>query len=1350
MSKGNSADDRDLTKNGNTDPHYWYSVSDGFRLVLWLRQKHLDYKNISSKAGEEYGPFRENNNHILITDPYHSNNFSNYLNDDINRITAKSNFASLTPWAQMPTRILIPLLSGLHWRVISVDINYNSQQVSILFDDPYGQGTFPKNLKLLVLGPIKESVEKLIRIQSNNESFNLIKDLEENEKEIDQQGHGENSWDCGPIIFSNIEDYVKAAINNDSIIQYSIPVYNSSEHDSSIKVIRTNHFIRYGNVSGIEVNQSQLDAIEKVLVEEHKLKKQELEKLYTKITGSLSDFEVSMLIEILTNKRLFEGSNNTGKYSDLELTYAYQSVLSERKGRNGTISLSSSNDDFGIAAPSLDNTYKIGKKSYKEKKSLTLQPKPSINKRAYGDLLDALDIVRIKNIISEVEEIIDLEGGDQEGVNRNFSVFKLMRGIKDSENNDQSKNSYCIEKCSSISKSISLLSAREGSIRNYFTNFPWDALEKIGDFFQGLSNEKDIIKYTSLLGHDLSEVKIRLKYITKVTELKHPELKNILDPTLTSSDRENLLTTIYKDFEFINEHDKKPRGLANIRKITEPLLDKEQQGKILTLISKAKACNPNCEQGRSSLFSIAIMVGETTKNISQQTKLLNPNIPFKELKEFRNKLHSLDAVAQAKSLLEFVESEDNIKFFENIGTFLIVELGNRVQNLVLPTLDNSTPVNPQNPLPLINLQVSQDVDSIVSTLEIVKQAFSESARSSRIVREKLSICKDILLGKLPMPLGIDPQALLVHIFYDELIKEDFSKYKDDDLDTALRQNHEALKINDRKKISEDIRFLNSLEKGKTYGKDTADQALSIIKQALPPRLRETDQVKSKLNDCLEIITGKEKLPDAYNNIQVYFVSIFNDELAHYKHQNFITALNKNHDALKTDNRAKVKEDCRTLDGLNKQAKYKAKPHEQAVDPSVKIIWLEPFLTAIEKPKETKSANHTPEEQQKKDLYTVEKQLEILIRSLEKIAQYTNDVITSQEDYQSIRKACHMPQFHYSHLFRLLVVGQAIHNLVNTKYGHSEFLPHATPKLLIEFEFLKWVRNGLMHDASITEIGSAFSYFGNDLLNLTIRKDGSRAYDTDAYLMHLGPEIETSLHNINTQANPTDLTNIYDFYYSLILKQLEVALDNSRHEEVSLVLNILGYTDSDYNILDTETRSLPQMLLSKSNGLHLEEYYCKQVKVKEITDKYGIILVGFFGGIVEWGSAYKRNSGIYIEGKFSNSDLAKFKQEMQQLLCYRFMIITDEHLKESLALNRNENKEEKKGSTYAGLLDLVHIRGEHSIERVMNAMVVHLAIINDIGSDEIEKLELDNCYLELVYKGYTPLYRAYVEDKALSK
>lgn len=327
-------DDRNLVDHG-TDQHYWYSVGDGFRLVLWLRQKYLDYTNLSTvNAGEEYVIFRENNNKILVTDPYYTDNFNSYLNDDISRITATEGFFQLIPWTQMPTTIIIPLLSGLHWRTIKIDINYDDKTSSILFDDPYGEGAFPKNLKSTVIPVIKLNIEKLIRIQTVDNSFNLTEEkVETIEKDIDQQGHGENSWDCGTINFSNIEDYIKHRVGITEQLTYSITIYADLQHSEQITETRVNDIKRYSEITELPIDQHRLDEIKQQLETVRQVQGQKLKELSSISFLDLSDLnslQVSMIFEVLDNKRLFEGKGKIGEYTKKELEYAYEVVSNER------------------------------------------------------------------------------------------------------------------------------------------------------------------------------------------------------------------------------------------------------------------------------------------------------------------------------------------------------------------------------------------------------------------------------------------------------------------------------------------------------------------------------------------------------------------------------------------------------------------------------------------------------------------------------------------------------------------------------------------------------------------------------------------------------------------------------------------------------------------------------------------------------------------------------------------------------------------------------------------------------------------------------------------------------------
>lgn len=354
MSKGDNVNDRNLAEHGINDSHYWYSVSDGFRLVLWLRQKYLNYDGqTDAKAGEEYTYFRENNNRILITDPYHSDNFSGYLNDDINRIIATDDFIGQSKWTGMPTTIIIPLLSGLHWKTIKIEINYDNKTASILFDDPYGKGAFSESSKSDIKQILKDKIAKLISLETNDEDFDPnSNDIQEIEKEIDQQGHGENSWDCGSITFSNIEDYVKATVNATELV-YSIPLCNSSEHDRTVILTRANHVYQYSKVAAVPIDQSRLYKIEEHLIKINQQQQKNLKKLSFEPNidyNTLTDLEISILLAVLESKRLSDGKDITSEYTSEELTSAYQVVLKEREN------VSKPNNT--ASAENLDNTKK--------------------------------------------------------------------------------------------------------------------------------------------------------------------------------------------------------------------------------------------------------------------------------------------------------------------------------------------------------------------------------------------------------------------------------------------------------------------------------------------------------------------------------------------------------------------------------------------------------------------------------------------------------------------------------------------------------------------------------------------------------------------------------------------------------------------------------------------------------------------------------------------------------------------------------------------------------------------------------------------------------------------------------
>lgn len=203
--------DHSLASHG-CDPYYLYSVKDVFILLTDIRKKSfggsfvVNGKIVPCNKGEEYIAHRANSKRVFIADPYHVDNFANSFTDDISKIVRSFNSVCL------PVMFIIPIIDHIHWRVIRIQIDYNSEEISILWDDPYGAGKFGEGLKTSFSKVITKQISYLFSVSrkrvGDSEGVVTLPRHIEVEKVIDQQGRGENGVDCGPIVLSNIRDYV--------------------------------------------------------------------------------------------------------------------------------------------------------------------------------------------------------------------------------------------------------------------------------------------------------------------------------------------------------------------------------------------------------------------------------------------------------------------------------------------------------------------------------------------------------------------------------------------------------------------------------------------------------------------------------------------------------------------------------------------------------------------------------------------------------------------------------------------------------------------------------------------------------------------------------------------------------------------------------------------------------------------------------------------------------------------------------------------------------------------------------------------------------------------------------------
>lgn len=238
------------------DSRRWYSDEDAVKLLRIIRASCLSY----TEDSEDYLSTKENTQRVYIADLC-AGGFETFLDQDINLI--------VTTWSNMPTILVLTFLSGAHFRAARVCINYEDKKVDILWDDPYGEGHFSQHLKEEVRSCIQTNIVKLINKQGAAADRTAAEiEISEKEKIFDQQGVGKNWWDCGPIIFSNVKDYVSLYTKTNEGFQrkgirftYSVPQYTTTSAQI-IKGIRSNHLTAIGNIE--ELTEKERSLVENI------------------------------------------------------------------------------------------------------------------------------------------------------------------------------------------------------------------------------------------------------------------------------------------------------------------------------------------------------------------------------------------------------------------------------------------------------------------------------------------------------------------------------------------------------------------------------------------------------------------------------------------------------------------------------------------------------------------------------------------------------------------------------------------------------------------------------------------------------------------------------------------------------------------------------------------------------------------------------------------------------------------------------------------------------------------------------------------------------------------------------
>ena len=212
--------------------HYWYSVNDIMTILEYFRSIYLKFSLVeilSSNAlidvADLYSSYRINVSMIFLANPYSIENLEINFMDDLGRLYIE--------WGEFPRQFILVLIANSHWRVVRMFFYVES--IDILWDDPYGGNCFPYMIKEMMMNIVGSAY---MHFYNKNVVINQIT------KSLDQQGLGENGWDCGPIALQNVEDYlINFNILNENFNYYTIVDVISYNNNHMIHTIRKKHII---------------------------------------------------------------------------------------------------------------------------------------------------------------------------------------------------------------------------------------------------------------------------------------------------------------------------------------------------------------------------------------------------------------------------------------------------------------------------------------------------------------------------------------------------------------------------------------------------------------------------------------------------------------------------------------------------------------------------------------------------------------------------------------------------------------------------------------------------------------------------------------------------------------------------------------------------------------------------------------------------------------------------------------------------------------------------------------------------------------------------------------------------
>ncbi|MCP5374877.1 MAG: ankyrin repeat domain-containing protein, partial [Rickettsiaceae bacterium] len=294
---------------------------------------------------------------------------------------------------------------------------------------------------------------------------------------------------------------------------------------------------------------------------------------------------------------------------------------------------------------------------------------------------------------------------------------------------------------------------------------------------------------------------------------------------------------------------------------------------------------------------------------------------------------------------------------------------------------------------------------------------------------------------------------------------------------------------------------------------------------------------------------------------------------------------------------------------------------------------------------------------------VNRQIEVMKFAIKKIQEIVDIVsVKNNNDYNKMRQELQSPKIHSECLFFLTMIGQSIQTIKT----NENFLSIVTFDLLKELDFLKWVRNSLMHLDKVNEKGTLIDYLANDLLtDFSITTHGQKIIEFSKYfdyVLNLLDEFQITVTHLGDSNYFQEYKGEDKKYLDFDINRKEVAL-----EKVLEKNNKQKHTD---------------FFSQKSNksGFIIDKIIELKEEINQKSQELNIEIIGTFGKLAKFGySIQGDNSGILV--KVSENDilvsLAEFKQYIYDLFKYRIKIIEERQLIEYLELkidNESDRRE----------------------------------------------------------------------------